>query len=257
MKKIIAIAISVMLLLTLFGCDYYDDETVSITFDSPNLNGLIEYQAGISTKENAARINLLRYKLNCVQDGQIKIKLPEKIKNESGKEYPIDSFGGSTGVNAPLEHFRLIIEIESDCIENESIALTVDVGSLPLDTSYWNDVQICFISTNAEITIPVEDVKFLSDEPLTYFLYLYEIGSDDLKYNATFSDKLYERPNDYQCGGKKVILKIKHPDKNSERKLYLHNTLLEPIFECDEYIQFEFEMPYYDVSIYIKDTPIQ
>ena len=257
MKKIIAITVSVMLLFTFFGCDYYDDETVSIAFESPDSDGLIEYQAGISAKENAARINLLRYKLASVQDGQIKIKLPEKIKNESEKEYPIDSFGGSTGVNAPLERFNLIIEMESDYIEHEPIALTVNVGSLPLDTSYWDNVRICFISTNAEITIPVEDVKFLSDEPLTYSLLIYEIRSDDLKYNAKFSDKWYEPPNDYQCGGEKVILKIKHPDKNSERKLCLHNTPLEPTFECDEYIQFEFEMPYHDISITITDTPTQ
>ena len=56
MKKIIAMTISVVLLLAFFGCDYYDDETVSITFESPDSNGLIEYQAGISTKENAARM---------------------------------------------------------------------------------------------------------------------------------------------------------------------------------------------------------
>ena len=80
MKKIIAMTISVVLLLAFFGCDYYDDKTVSITFESPDSNGLIEYQAGISTKENAARINLLRYKLASVKDGQIKIKQEKNIQ---------------------------------------------------------------------------------------------------------------------------------------------------------------------------------
>ena len=255
--KCLAIILSFSLLIAFYGCDYYRDEKINIVLEQTDSNGLIEYQADVSYKTNTARIILLRYKFGAIQDNQIKIELPETIKNKSEKEYPIDSFGGSKGVNAPREDFSLIIEIESDYIEHEPIALTVNVGSLPLDTSYWDNVRICFVSTNAEITIPVEDVKFLSDEPLTYFLSLYEIRSDDLKYNASFSDKWYETPNDYQCGGEKVILKIKHPDKNSERKLCLHNTPLEPTFECDEYIQFEFEMPYHDISITITDTPKQ
>ncbi len=252
MKKIIAITISIMLLLTFFGCDYYD-ETVSITLDTPNSNGLIEYQAGISAKENAAKINLLRYKLASVQDGQIKIKLPEKIQNESGKEYPIDSFGGATGTNAPPERFSLIVQVEAGTMTEKAIVLTVDVGSLPLDTSAWNDIQICYLSDNTEITIPVEDVVFRSNEPLDYYLHLKERDVSGETSNAMYSDKWYEPPNTNQVGGEKVIVRVKHSNEELARTLYLNNTPLEPVEICDEYIQFEFLMPYHDTSITIVD----
>ena len=253
MKKIIAITVSVMLLFTFFGCDYYDDETVSIAFESPDSDGLIEYQAGISAKENAARINLLRYKLASVQDGQIKIKLPEKIKNESGKEYSIDSFGGAMGTNAPLERFSLIVQVETGTITENSMVLTVDVGSLPLDTSAWNDIQICYLSDNTEITIPVEDIVFLSNEPLDYYLHLKERDVSGETSNAMYSDKWYEIPNTYQVGGEKVVVRVKHSNEELTRTLSLNNTPLEPVEIYDEYIQFEFVMPYHDTSITIVD----
>ncbi len=253
MKKIIAITISIMLLLTFFGCNYYNDEIVSITLDNPDSNGLIEYQAGISAKENAARINLLRYKLASVQDGQIKIKLPEKIQNESGNEYPIDSFGGTTGTNAPLERFSLIVQVEAGTMTEKPIVLTVDVGSLPLDTSAWNDIQIFYLSDNTEITMPVEDVVFLSNEPIAYYLHLKERDISGDTSNAMYSDKWYEIPNTNQVGGEKVIVRVKHSNEELARTLYLNNTPLEPVEICDEYIQFEFVMPYHDTSITIVD----
>ena len=253
MKKIIAITVSVMLLFTFFGCDYYDDETVSIAFESPDSDGLIEYQAGISAKENAARINLLRYRLASVEDGQIKIKLPEKIKNESGKEYSIDSFGGAMGTNAPLERFSLIVQVETGTITDNSMVLTVDVGSLPLDTSAWNDIQICYLLDDTEITIPVEDIVFLSNEPLDYYLHLKERDVSGETSNAMYSDKWYEIPNTYQVGGEKVVVRVKHSNEELTRTLSLNNTPLEPVEICDEYIQFEFVMPYHDTSITIVD----
>ena len=253
MKKIIAITISVMILFAFFGCDYYDDEAVSITLDTPNSNGLIEYQAGISEKANAARINLLRYKLDSIQNGQIKIKLPEKIKNESGKEYPIDSFGGAMGTNAPLERFSLIVQVETSTTTESPIELTIDVGSLPLDTSAWNDIQICYLLGNTEITIPVEDIVFLSNEPLDYYLHLKERDVSGETSNAMYSDKWYEIPNTYQVGGEKVVVRVKHSNEELTRTLYLNNTPLEPVEICDEYIQFEFVMPYHDTSVTIVD----
>ncbi len=243
-----------MLLFTFWGCDYYDDEAVSITFESPDSNGLIEYQAGIGYGKNAARINLLRYNLDSVQDGQIKIKLPEKIKNESGKEYPIVSFGGATGTNAPMKRFSLIIQIKEYTMTDNPISLTINVGSLPLDTSDWNDIQICYLSDNTEITIPVEDVVFLSNEPLDYYLHLKERDVSGETSNAMYSDKWYEIPNTNQVGGEKVILRVKHSNEELTRTLYLKNTPLEPVEICDNYIQFEFVMPYHDTSITIVDA---
>lgn len=254
MKKILALVISFVLVFSFFGCDYYEGEAVSFASETPDSNGITEYQASVSTKKNAARITLLRYKLDDIQDGQIGIKLPEKIQTEDKKEYPIDSFGGATGTNAPLQKFSLIVEIESGRAADDSIALTVDAGSLPLDTSCWLDVQICFLSDNTVTAIPVDDIIFLSNEPLSYYLHLKERDVNGETSNATYSDKWYETPDHWQIGGEKVTVKIKRPADNIQRDLYVNNERSEPAAVCNDYIEYELVMPYRDLSITIVDT---
>ena len=254
MRKIVVIFMLFAVLLAFFGCDYYKDEHIGITFSTPDSTGLVEYQAGISTDKNAARINLLRYQLNEIRDGQVKIKLPETLRSESGREYAIKQFGGSTGVNAPVERFNLIIHVEGGAVTETPITLTVDVGTLPLDTSHWNDVLICYSVDNTETRIPVEDVIFISDEPLVYRLSLSYKDPSGETSDATYSDEWYEKPDKYQTGGEKVTVKIKHPKGNIKRELYMHYTKLEPVAVYSEYIQYEFIMPYDDMRITITDT---
>ena len=84
MKKHV-ISLMFLLILSVFsGCDYYDDVDINIKLTEPDSLGIVEYNAGVSTKENAARLNLLRYELDVIDDGQIKITFPEKIKDDSG-----------------------------------------------------------------------------------------------------------------------------------------------------------------------------
>ena len=111
MKKTLSLVFS--------SCDYYDDELISVVYDAPNEDGIISYEAGISTKQNSARLNKLEYQIEKAENNKITIKIPETVKSNSGTEYKIEEFGGSTGSNAPLQRFLLIININEDLIENK------------------------------------------------------------------------------------------------------------------------------------------
>lgn len=106
MKKHTVFLVFLMVLFLLSGCDYYSDADISVTLPDPDPIGVNEYQAGVSAKKNTARIFRLSYELDAIADGEIKITLPEKVKDGSGTEYPIDSFGGPTGTNAPLQNLN-------------------------------------------------------------------------------------------------------------------------------------------------------
>ena len=56
------------------SCDYYDDESINVVYDAPNEDGIISYEAGISTKQNAARLNKLEYQIEKAENNQIIIK---------------------------------------------------------------------------------------------------------------------------------------------------------------------------------------
>ena len=171
------------------SCDYYDNESINVVYDAPNEDGIISYEAGISTKQNAARLNKLEYQIEKAENNQIIIKFPETVKNDSGTEYKIQEFGGSTGTNAPLQLFLLIININEDLIENKPISLTIDVGTLPLDVTCWTDVEIyCKGSVS---TIQVKNIKFISDQPLIYSLLSEEIDENGEKSYVMSSEKWY------------------------------------------------------------------
>ena len=253
MKRFVAFLISFVVIVMFSGCDYYDDVSISVTRPEPDSNGLVAYLAGVSTEKNAARINLLRYELKAIQDGQIKIVLPETIKDKSGTEFAINAFGGAIGTNAPLQKFELIIHIQEGAMSEDPIALTIDVGSLPLDTSYWKAVQICFQSDGSVAEVPLESVVFLSDAPLSYKAYLKEEATNGSVSDATNSDQWYEMPKREYLGGEKVIIRLKHPENGVERSLAVTHTPAELVEVRDEYIQYEFIMPYHSVRITIVD----
>lgn len=254
MKRIAAVIITLAIMLTFVGCDdYYKDEDVHITHNAPDSMGIVEYKAGISTEKNAARLLELQYRLQEITDNHITIKLPETIKNSSGKKYKIDSFGGSTGVNAPTEYFGIIINIEEGAVD-ESVKLTIGAGALPLDTMFWSDIQIRSMSGDTAKTIAVEDVEFVTDEPLSFYLNLKERDTNGETASAMYSDKWYKTPEWHQIGGEKVTLKVKRPEGEISRVLHLNNTPLEPAKIHEKYIQFEFVMPYHGVTIIIVDT---
>lgn len=215
----------------------------------PDKDGLVEYQAGLSDKKNAARVELLRYEIDALKDGQIYIALPETLKDSAGTQYTIDSFGGPIGPNALLQPFGLVIQI-CEGLPEEPISLTVDAGSLPLDTSYWEDVQVCFLADGTSVEIPLETVIFQSAVPLAYKLYLKEEGDDGSISDAADSDKWYETPKEEYAGGEKVTLKLKCSDGDSKRSLAVSH---EPVTVTDygDYLQYEFIMPYHSVRVTI------
>ncbi len=234
------------------GCDYYNDELISVVYDTPNEDGIISYEAGISAEQNAARLERLEYQIEKAENNQITIKLPETVKSDSGTEYKIKEFGGSTGFNAPLQYFLLIININEDLIENKAISLTIDVGALPLDVTYWTDVEIC--CKGSVSTVQVKDIKFISDQPLTYILTSEEIDENDETSYVLSSEKWYEIPNHKYQGGEKVIIKLKHPKNGISRSLRLNNKELQPTATYDDYIEYEFVMPYCDRSLSLVDV---
>ena len=165
MKRFVVFLFFFVLLFVLCSCDYHNDVMIDETLPQPDSTGLVAYQGGVSEKKNTARIDLLRYELDTVVDGQIKIVLPETLKDNAGKEIPIEVFGGPIGTNAPLRKFDLIIHIQEGTMPEEPVALTIDAGSLPLDTGDWNAVQVCFLTDGTVAEIPLESIVFLSDEP--------------------------------------------------------------------------------------------
>ena len=253
MKKYVISLIFLLILSVFSGCDYYDDVDISIKLTEPDSLGIVEYNAGVSTKENAARLNLLRYELDAIDDGQIKITFPEKIKDDSGTEFAIDSFGGAIGPNAPLQKFDLIINVQEKANTDNPITLTIDAGSLPLNTSNWNDIQISYLADDTVTVIPLEEVVFIGDEPFVYSLYLKEKDKSGSTSDATDSDKWYEIPETQCTGGEKVIVKVKQPGDNTKRSLNMGNKPLEPVTVKSEYAQYEFIMPYHNVTLTIVD----
>lgn len=253
MKKHHVLLVILGLLCMLSGCDYYSDESINVMLPDPNNYGLVEYLADVSMKKNAAKLNLLRYELDEIQNSQIQITLPEAVKDTSGTEFPIAAFGGPIGTNAPIREFELIIHIREGSTEDNPIGLTIDAGSLPLDTSYWKDIQICFLSDGTVTQIPLESVIFLSDTPLTYKLYLKEEAENGSVSDATDSNKWYETPHAEYLGGEKVVIRLKHPKDGVDRYLVATHNPPELAEVQEEYMQYEFIMPYHDMRITIID----
>ena len=251
-KRTMFLAFFVVLML-LTGCDYYSDAYIRVTHPEPDPVGIIAYQAGISEKKNAARIFLLHYELDSITDSQIQITLPEIIKDDSGTEYPIDSFGGPIGTNAPLKEFELIISAPEGVSPETPITLTIDVGALPLNTSDWSDIAIHFPSDGTVTQVPLESVVFLSDEPLAYNLYLKEKNDKGSVSDARDTDIWYHLPDTEYLGGEKVIIQFKPPKEGSERRVTVSSEVLEPVLIQETYIQYEFIMPYHSVRITIVD----
>ena len=252
MKKYCVLLVLLMLLGLFSGCDYYSDESIHVTLPEPDSNSLVEYMAGVSAKKNTARIDLLKYELDEIPDGQIHITLPETIEDTSGAAFPIAAFGGAIGTSAPLQKFELMIQIPAGAAEDD-IALTIDAGPLPLDTRHWHDIQICFLAEGTVVEIPVESVIFLSDEPLTYKLHLKEEAPNGAISDATDSSKWYEIPKTEYLAGEKVVIRIKHPEEGVDRSLAVTHEPVELVDVQDEYMQYEFTMPYHDVRITIVD----
>lgn len=254
MKKWAAVLIIIVLVLSFSGCDYYSDESIHVVLDEADQSGLVEYSAGVSIKKNTARIDMLRYELDSINDGKIEIVLPESVKNEAGTEYAIDSFGGAIGPNAPLMYFSLVIYVQEKPLDETPVALTVDVGSLPLDTYYWNDIQVCFREDGSVLEIPAESVVFLSDAPLIYGIYLKEEAPNGALSDATDSDKWYEQPMSECLAGERMVIRVKNPDAGIERSLIAPGATIEQTAVCEEYTQYEFIMPYHSVRLTITDT---
>lgn len=255
MKKATVFLVFFMVLILLSGCDHYSDADISVTLPEPDSMGVIEYQAGVSEKKNAARIFLLRYELDPITDGQIQITLPQMIKDGSGTEYPIASFGGAIGTNAPVRKFELVISIPEGVSPETPIALTIDVGALPLDASDWSDIEIHFSSDGTVTQVPLESVIFLSDEPLVYDLLLKKKKDNGSVWDARDTDIWYNLPDTEYLGGEKVIIQLKPPKEGSERRVTVSSEVLEPVLIQETYIQYEFIMPYHGVTVLITDTP--
>ena len=254
MRKGAIFLVFLMVLISLSGCDYYSDAYISVTYPEPDNSGVSEYQAGVSAKKKSARIFLLGYELDAVADGQIKVALPEKIGDETGTEYPIDSFGGPTGTNAPLQKFKLILHIREGSVPENPLALTIDVGKLPLDTSCWDDVEIEFSADGTVMQVPLESVIFLSEEPLVYDLLLKEKSDKGSVSDARDSDIWYHLPDTEYPGGEKVIIQLKPPRDGGERRVTVRSEVLEPVLVQEKYVQYEFIMPYHGVTVMITDT---
>ena len=242
-----------MVLFLLSGCDHYRDAYINVTLPNPNVIGVKQYEAGVSAKKNAARIFQLSYELDAIKNGQIHITFPKTITDEIGAEYLIDSFGGSTGTNAPSRKFKLILHIQEGSSPDTPVTLTIDVGLLPLNTSDWDDIEIHF-STDGTITqVPLESVIFLSDEPLVYDLLLKEKNDKGSISDARDSDIWYQLPDTEYLGGEKVIIQLKPPKEGIERILTVKSEALEPAVIHEAYIQYEFIMPYHGVTVMITD----
>ena len=152
-----------------------------------------------------------------------------------------------------MQKFDLIINVQETANTDNPITLTIDAGSLPLNTSNWNDIQISYLADDTVTVIPLEEVVFIGDEPFVYSLYLKEKDKSGSTSDATDSDKWYEIPEAQCAGGEKVIVKVKHPGENTKRSLNMGNKPLEPVTVKSEYAQYEFIMPYHNVSLTIVD----
>jgi len=255
MKRRTIFLVFFMVLFLLSGCDYYSDAYISVMLPNPDVIGVNEYQASVSAKKNAVRIFQLSYELDAIMDGQIHIAFPEKITDETGTEYPIYSFGGPIGTNAPSQKFKLILHIQEGTVPETPVTLTIDVGALPLDTSCWDDIEIQFSADGTVTQVPLESVIFLSDEPLVYDLLLKEKNDKGSVSDARDSDIWYHLPDTEYLGGEKVIIQLKQPKEDSERILTVRSEVLEPVIINEAYVQYEFIMPYHGVTVMITDTP--
>ena len=255
MRKCALFLVFVMVLILFSGCDYYSDAYISVAYPAPDTIGVNGYQAGISTKKNSARIFQLSYVLDAITDGQIKVTLPEKIEDKTGTEYPIDSFGGPTGTNAPSQKFKLILRIQEGTAPENPFTLTIDAGALPLDTSYWDDIEVEFSADGTVTKVPLESVVFLSDEPLVYDLLLKKKNDKGSVSDARDTDIWYHLPDAEYPGGEKVIIQLKPPKEGSERCVTVRSEELEPVLIQEAYVQYEFIMPYHSVTVMITDIP--
>ena len=99
----------------------------------------------------------------------------------------------------------------------------------------------------------MEEVVFIGDEPFVYSLYLKEKDKSGSTSDATDSDKWYEIPETQCTGGEKVIVKVKQPGDTTKRSLNMGNKPLDPVIVKSEYAQYEFIMPYHNVSLIIAE----
>lgn len=255
MKKYTAFLVFFLVLFLLSGCDYYSDAYIYVTLPEPDAIGINEYQAGVSAKKNAARIFRLCYTLDAVKDGQIFITLPETVVDENGTEYPIDSFGGAIGTNAPSQNFELVLYVQQSASPEIPVTLTIDAGALPLNTGYWDDVEIHFSADGTVTQVPLDAVIFLSDEPLVYDLLLKEEKENGSVWDARGSELWYDLPDTEYRGGDTVVLRLKPPKEGHERTVAVRAKVLEPTVTKEAYIQYEFIMPYHDVTVLVADMP--
>lgn len=252
MKRICSLLLALVLMIGLVGCDFYSDDYIRVTLDSPDETGLISYEASFSFEANAARLLHLRYHFDSIDSSEISVTFPQQIVNDDGTTYPILEFGGATGTNAPLRLFSLSIHIANGSMPTDQLQITVNAGALPIETSCWSDVSIIFDETDEECSIDCDNVKFSTDEPLEYHI------------NQYYNDEWYipksvtnETIPVWHIGGEKVTIRLNHPDADTVRTLRIHNTVQQPVAVYDDYIEYEFIMPYRDISIYVEDKPLE
>ena len=74
-KVIYVLFLIVTLAFVFSSCDYYDNESINVVYDAPNEDGIISYEAGISTKQNAARLNKVAHQIEKAENNQLILKL--------------------------------------------------------------------------------------------------------------------------------------------------------------------------------------
>ena len=256
--KIILGVLSIFFITLLFlsGCVQYDDEYVSETIDLLDENATIYYSAGINYKRKAARLASVEYSIEALSDSEIYIEIPQSVTSKSGNIYNIEGIGRTRQVHGPVDYFEISIKIKNGTKPLENLLLTVNVGDIPLDTFYWHEyVEVSFEETGEIVRIPQEEINFKLNKPAEYFLSFqyghnrYE-SDDDFRKSKIFYEKI---ENGCFIGGEKVTIKLKHPDNRYERKVYIKNKLVEPQNTCDDYILYEFTMPYEKATLYIID----
>lgn len=261
-RKTKPIILSVVILLTIFclsGCMsscFYDDEDVVKKFEEPYENGLASYYAGLNYRKGSARLLGASYIVDATENGEIFIALPKIAESDSGEKYEIKQFGGPTGTHAPLEYFGLGIKVKNGSAPSEKINLTIDAGALPLDTSYWVDIEIIFEETGEQIKIPVREVKFLTNAPIEYHVYFeygYHENSNYSNEEFNMTDIYYNEPDNGYIGGTEITVQIKHPENSYQRKFIVDDEEVEPYVVYKEYILYKFTMPYKRTTFRVAD----
>ena len=119
------------------------------------------------------------------------------------------------------------------------------MGALPLDTSYWDDIEIEFSADGTLTQVPLESVIFLSDAPLVYDLLLKIKKDNGSVWDARDTDMWYHLPDTEYLGGEKVIIQLKPPKEGSERHVTVRSEVLEPVLIQEAYMQYEFIISFF------------